>query len=321
MTCLVCHRSLGAQAKKCPVCGAPAALSNGIFLFEINTVDKDQLAKYYDKSRESENDNNSRASNQACQSAPQSTAKDDANRSSTRANAEVRESSEPAPQVFWRKKDFKDPAHWRFRKVSCFREHEDTVWKSIWALPLIGLFLHNSTFSFILIGLTFLLSAYLIAIIMSYSPYRTMLFGICTAISIISLAAGFFYGNAATETANATMTTWISAAETAGVDIAAQLTHNLKYQYGTTIVIGTSAAFAFLNYSLANYESKNNPYRKLNQHEAKKRAFRKILAIIGIVVFFILIAYAAYKTGLSLALKREMTNYFAAVFPGQTITF
>ena len=195
------------------------------------------------------------------------------------------------------------------------------MWKSIWALPLIGLFLHNSTFSFILIGLTFLLSAYLIAIIMSYSPYRTMLFGICTAISIISLAAGFFYGNAATETANATMTTWISAAETAGVDIAAQLTHNLKYQYGTTIVIGTSAAFAFLNYSLANYESKNNPYRKLNQHEAKKRAFRKILAIIGIVVFFILIAYAAYKTGLSLALKREMTNYFAAVFPGQTITF
>ena len=334
MTCFVCHRSLSTRAKKCPLCGAPAALNSGDFLFEINTADKNQLKKYYDKSRESANDNSARttqstpasttasSSTRSTQSTPASTTTSSSTRTTQSTTASTAETgtSRSSPGANAGTRNASEAAVPMARRISGFLEtHGLTVLEWIWAVPFlftiafVAGWTDNYNLSFVIAGLTLLFSAYLIYAQMCYSSLRTTIFWICTAITIIFTITRFFSGHTATEAANATVTAWVNEAEalaeTYGTDVVGQLTHFFKFSYYVfALEMQPVVALVFLNWSLVHYEKKKN-------------TFRRILAIIGIAAFLWFITEAAYYAGYYPLLRQEMTNYFATAFPGQTIVF
>ena len=278
MTCIVCHRSVGTRAKKCSVCGAPTTISKGNFIFEISSADEKELKKYYEQGKTTHTEevhSNGPKTNSASVSSP-----------SPQAHS---------PQIA----DFA-PQHTKRGKITDFLDkHSLSLLNILCGISLLGgiASVMTTPYCLLLSVIALLLSVYLIYSRLCYTDGRIKIFWICTIIGIATLIFSFIKGRMSTDGAANQIQLWAELTEIAEIDVAQQLAFEYKVSLFTPMICFSEVLMP-LNYFLVKHEKKGNK-------------IRKILAILGIILFFVFIAGAAYFFGYSMALQNAISNYLA----------
>lgn len=290
MTCIVCHRSVGTHAKKCPGCGAPTVISSGEFLFKMNVADEKQLKRYYEQWQEANNEETSTTN----RTSPGTVTTPSSSTSRSRTD---QSSVTPSQRTQVLQSD-------NFLEKHGLNVLKYLSWSSLVAMFFIG-YTISGTLSAIIVAIILAFSAYLIYTQMCYTSKRSMTFWICIAVSAVAAVIAFVLGKNSTTLANNYVMTLVDFARSEQADVVQQLMTNYSSTFKSTI----SPAFIlpmFLNLTLVNNEVKNNK-------------ISKIIAILGVGIFIILFSVLAYYFGHYMAIKSEILNYCATAFPDQVI--
>jgi len=289
MTCIVCHRSVGTRAKKCPCCGAPSAISKGDFLFEMNSADEKQLKKYYEQSQETKNGTDNATNNKSV--------------ASSNISPAYRQTPSPASTQQGISQ----------REGGFLENHGLTLLKYIGYASFIGTLIimaariKISAMLLVILAGVLVFSAYLIYSQICHTTKRSVVFWSCTVISIIIAVTSYIFGKNATEWANSTMMAWVDYAKSSQLDVVQQLLVNYTSTF-TTAMAMTFSIPAWLNIPLVNFELKNN-----------KKSI--VFMVIGILFFFLAVCSFGITLGNYTLLKNEIINYCSTAFPDIMLVF
>lgn len=293
MTCIVCHRTVGTRAKKCPSCGAPTTLNIGEYLFEMNSADQKQLKKYYEQKQET----------QAEADAEKSYSGRSAVSDSSVINTSAQSSSVSSQTVSGNSATLD------------LEENGMTLLKGIGytivALFIIGLVWAKAMWLCTIgVSLLAIFEGYLIYSQTCYSRGRALTFWICIVLFVAFSAFGFVFGTNDTSTFGPWIQRIVEGVKSDERDIVEALISAYKTNIKTTTL--SILPMTFLNLFLVN---------SLVNYEEDDSTKNRVVFIISIVLFLLFVAISASILGSNIALKNEISSYFNGQFPNQTIVF
>lgn len=282
MSCLICHRSISARAKKCSACGAPTNLSKGDFIFALNAADEKQLNKYYQQWKENE---------EATESEKAATVPE--NKPSTQSNSTITSTQSHTATVAQTAQ--------RQNGGTFLESHGLTILKGTGYFSIVlGVLLICTHWKPLLIleVIAILASGYLIFTQLCYNTHRSVIFGVCAAIFALSMAVSFINGYGMDEAIRERIQHHVDSSQNLYYDVKAQLEFWKEQQAFPCVSNGFMNALFVLNLPLVRYEE-------------RKTKFRLIVTILGTIVSIFMFSYAMNSLGYYITLTNEIAKFLA----------